>query len=442
MNFLSTRGQTAPTPIDAALAAGLAPDGGLYVPATIPQPTQPLAALSLAETAHAVLAPYFVESALRERLGAICAQAFSFDAPLRALSSPDSWLLELFHGPTAAFKDYAARFLAAALAGLRAPDAADTTILVATSGDTGAAVAAAFHRRPGFRVLILYPDGRVSPRQAHGLGCWGDNVQALRVDGDFDACQRLAKQALSDEALRAQVPLSSANSISLGRLLPQAAYYAHAAAQYYAGHGEPLNFIVPTGNLGNACAALVAKRMGAPVGELRLATNANDTLPRYFGGADYLAQPTRATLANAMDVGAPSNFERLRYWYRDDAELRAAIRAESVDDATIVETLRAAPERYGIVPCPHTATGLRVLESLRAQGDERPWAVAATAHPSKFDSIVEPLVGRAVPPPPALAESLARPASAETMAADYTVLRERLLRTAVDGYRISTAALP
>jgi len=431
MNFLSTRGQTAPTPIDAALAAGLAPDGGLYVPESIPLLAQALAARSLADTAHTVLAPYFAQSALRERLGELCAQAFSFDAPLRRLNLPDSWLLELFHGPTAAFKDYAARFLAAALAGLRAPDAPETTIVVATSGDTGAAVASAFHRRPGFRVLILYPDGRVSPRQAHGLGCWGDNVQALRVDGDFDACQRLAKQALSDEALRAQVPLSSANSISLGRLLPQAAYYAHAAAQYYAGHGEPLNFIVPTGNLGNACAALVAKRMGAPVGELHLATNANDTLPRYFAGADYAAQPTRATLANAMDVGAPSNFERLRYWHRDDAELRAAIQAEGVDDAAIVETLRAAPERYGIVPCPHTATGLRVLESLRAHGDERPWAVVATAHPSKFDSIVEPLVGHAVEPPPALAASLARPASAEPMAADYAALRERLLAGAL-----------
>ncbi|ALN56185.1 threonine synthase [Lysobacter enzymogenes] len=427
MNFLSTRGQTAPTALDAALAAGLAPDGGLYVPETIPTLDRPLPARALHETAHAVLAPYFVDSALRDRLGAICAQAFSFDAPLRPLSQPDSWLLELFHGPTAAFKDYAARFLGGALSALRAPDAPDTTIVVATSGDTGAAVAAAFHRRPGFRVLILYPDGRVSPRQAHGLGCWGDNVQALRVDGDFDACQRLAKQALSDEALRAQLPLSSANSISLGRLLPQAAYYAHTAARYYADHGEPLNFIVPTGNLGNACAALVAKRMGAPVGELRLSTNANDTLPRYFAGADYSAQPTRATLANAMDVGAPSNFERLRHWHRDDAELRAAIHAEGVDDATIEQTIRAAPQRYGIVPCPHTATGLRVLETLRAQGDERPWAVVATAHPSKFDSIVEPLVGHAVQPPPALAESLARPASAEPMAANYAALRERLL---------------
>ena len=427
MNFFSTRGQTPATSIDAALSAGLAPDGGLYVPEHLPRlPPQP-AREHLADTAHALLAPYFADSALREGLPELCRSAYNFPAPLRPLSQSDDLLLELFHGPTAAFKDYAARFLAEALAALRAPDAPVTTIVVATSGDTGAAVAAAFHRRPGFRVLILYPDGRVSPRQAHGLGCWGDNVQAYRVDGDFDACQRLAKQALSDQPLRQAVPLSSANSISLGRLLPQAAYYAHAAAQHHARTGTALNFIVPTGNLGNACAAVVAQRMGLPIGEIRLATNANDTLPRYLGGADYAPQPTRATLANAMDVGAPSNVERLRHWFDSDAALRAAIQASAVDDDTITDTVRRAPQRHGIVPCPHTATGLHLLEGLRAQGDTRPWAVVATAHPAKFDSIVEPLVGHTVAPPPALAAALVRPASAEPLRADYAALQERLL---------------
>lgn len=427
MNFFSTRGQTPATAIDDALSAGLAPDGGLYVPEQLPT----LAALpvydALADTAHAVLAPYFARSALRDRLPELCRSAYAFPAPLRPLSQDDDLLLELFHGPTAAFKDYAARFLAEALAGLRQPDAAPTTIVVATSGDTGAAVAAAFHRRPGFRVLILYPDGRVSPRQAHGLGCWGDNVQALRVDGDFDDCQRLAKQALSDTDLRRARPLSSANSISLGRLLPQAAYYAHAAVRHHHAHGTPLNVIVPTGNLGNACAAVVAQRMGLPIGEIRLATNANDTLPRYLDGADYAPQPTRATLANAMDVGAPSNVERLRHWFADDAALRAAIHATAVDDATITRTIRHAPQRHGVVPCPHTATGLHLLERLRSEGDTRPWAVVATAHPAKFDSIVEPLVGHTVEPPPALAAALARPASAEALPADYAALREHLL---------------
>lgn len=427
MNFTSTRGQTPPTGIDQALVAGLAPDGGLYVPERIPT-VGIIAGATLAGTAHAVLAPYFTDSSLRDQLADICAHAYSFPAPLRPMARAGDFLFELFHGPTAAFKDYAARFLAEALSRLRPANAPTTTILVATSGDTGAAVAGAFHRRPGFEVVILYPEGRVSPRQAHGLECWGENVRTYRVDGTFDDCQRLAKQALSDEALRQSTPLSSANSISLGRLLPQVGYYAHASARFHAEHGVPLNFIVPTGNLGNACAAFLARRMGLPIGELVLASNANDVLPRYFAGEAYSPLATRATLANAMDVGAPSNFERLRYWHDDDAQLRSALRAHAVDDATITATIRQARQRHGVVPCPHTATGLHVLERLRERGDHRPWAVAATAHPAKFESIVEPLVGHAVTPPSALAETLSWSASGEPLPADYNALRERLLR--------------
>ena len=430
MKFVSTRGGTAPTGIDAALIAGLAPDGGLYVPESIPSfdaSTAHAASPSLAATAAEALAPYFADSSLRDALPALCARAYSFDAPLRALHGHGDHLLELFHGPTAAFKDYAARFLAECLSALRAPDAPETTILVATSGDTGAAVAGAFHRRPGFAVVILYPDGRVSPRQAHGLECWGDNVRTFRVAGTFDDCQRMAKTALSDRDLRERMALTSANSISLGRLLPQLAYYAHTARNFFAAHGAPLNLVVPTGNLGNAAAALVAKRMGFPIGELVLATNANDVLPRFFAGGDYAPEATKATLANAMDVGAPSNFERLRHWFADDAALRVALRAQTVDNATIRATIATAPERHGVVACPHTACGLHVLEGLRAAGDTRPWAVVATAHPAKFDSIVEPLVGHAVDVPPALAECLAQPAHGEALAADDAALRARLL---------------
>lgn len=427
MKFISTGGGIEPTSLDLALAAGLAPDGGLYVPESVPASELTQAGATLAGTAKTLLDPYFAESRLREALPAICAEAFGFPAPLRALASSNAWLLELFHGPTAAFKDYAARFLAGSLARLRDPASPPTTILVATSGDTGAAVGAAFHRRPGFKVVILYPHGRVSPRQAHGLECFGDNVRAFRVDGSFDDCQRMVKQALGDESLRARVPLSSANSISLGRLLPQMAYYAHNALVFQAEHGAKLNFIVPTGNLGNALACWLARRMGLPIGDIVLGSNANDVLPRYFAGAEYAPRPSIATLANAMDVGAPSNFERLRWWHRGDAELRAAMRAFSVDDATIRETIRQAPQRHSVVACPHTAVGLRVLEQLRDAGDAKPWAVVATAHPAKFDSIVEPLVGHPVEPPPALAAWLARPASAEPLEAEYEALRIRLL---------------
>lgn len=427
MKFVSTRGGVPPTPFDVALVAGLAPDGGLYVPVDLPQVELVTSRATLADTAEAVLAPYLAASALRARLPALCAEAFAFDAPLRPLRGAGDHVLELFHGPTAAFKDYAARFLAGALGALRDPGATDTTIVVATSGDTGAAVAAAFHRRPGFRVAILYPEGKVSPRQAHGLECWGDNVRAFRVAGTFDDCQRLAKQALSDASLRAARPLGSANSISLGRLLPQAAYYAHAAAQHHAATGRRLHVIVPTGNLGNAYAALLAKRMGAPLGDLHLACNANDTLPRFLGGADYAPQATRATLANAMDVGAPSNIERLRHWFDDDAALRAALQATAVDDATIRDTIAAAPGRHGIVACPHTATALHVLEARRSAGDTGDWAIVATAHAAKFESIVEPLIGHTIALPATLAACLARPAESEALPVDYAALRARLL---------------
>lgn len=427
MEFISTRHDAAAVGIADALAAGLAPDGGLYVPASIPRVPLTMPAPSLAATAQRVLSPFVAGSSLEGALPALCAQAFAFDAPLRPLVRSGDSVLELFHGPTAAFKDYAARFLAGALAAMRAENAVPLTILVATSGDTGAAVASAFHRRDGFRVEILYPDGRVSPRQAHGLGCWGDNVRAWRVDGSFDDCQRMAKQALADCALRARLPLTSANSISLGRLLPQAAYYAHAAARHRAAHGREIGFVIPSGNLGNACAALLAQRMGAPIHGLHLATNANDAVARFLHGHDYAPRPTVPTLANAMDVGAPSNIERLRHWFEDDNALRNALAATRVDDATIRATIASAPAHHGIVPCPHTATALHALDTLRAAGDTQDWAVVATAHPAKFEGIVEPLVGHAVTPPPALADCLARPAQAAAMRADAGALRAALL---------------
>jgi threonine synthase len=429
LRYLSTRGRSPAVTISHAIAAGLAPDGGLYVPETLPRldaasfdPDGPLA-----DTAATLLAPFFAGDPLAAALPAICREALDFETPLRALPQRDACVLELFHGPTAAFKDVGARFLAACLRRLPRADARPLTILVATSGDTGAAVGAAFHGQPNIEVVILYPDGRVSPRQAHQLGSFGGNVRTLRVRGRFDDCQRMVKAALNDAALQSVRPLSSANSISLGRLLPQMSYYAHAALGWWRAHHAPLNFIVPTGNLGNALAALWARKIGLPVGEVRLACNANATLPEFFHGGAYRPRDAVATLANAMDVGAPSNFERLHWTFGgDDAEMRRALRATSVDDAAIRRTIAHHANAYGEVFCPHTATAIHVLDTLREAGDTAPWAVVATAHPAKFEGVVEPLIGRPVPVPAALAAMLERPAEAEPLAAEDAALKRWL----------------
>ncbi|MCX7032717.1 MAG: threonine synthase [Arenimonas sp.] len=429
MRFASTRGLAPPARLGEALAAGLAPDGGLYVPDALPEfsPRDFEGLDDLPSVAARLLQPFFEGDPLAPALPAICREAFDVAPPLRPFGAPGDYVLELFHGPTAAFKDYGARFLAACLAA-QAQAGPPLTILVATSGDTGAAVAAAFHRRPGFRVVILYPDGRVSPRQAHQLGCFGDNVQALRVQGSFDDCQRMAKAALGDAGLRADVPLSSANSISLGRLLPQMAYYAFASLQHWRRHARPLSFVVPTGNLGNGLACLLARRMGLPIADIALASNANDVLPAFFAGGDYRPRASVATLANAMDVGAPSNYERLAWLYPEPAARRGAVLAGSVADADIEACVRDAHRRLGETPCPHTATAVRLLQRLRAQGLAGDACLVATAHPAKFPEVVEPLVGTAVPLPAALAAMLARPSQAAPLAADEAALAGVLRR--------------
>lgn len=411
MDYLRTRGQAPAVGLDQALNAGLAPDGGLYVPAALPAfKSADFSGLDrLPAIASRLLRPFFAGSRLADQLDNICERAL--DPPIRIRSLVDRLkVLELFHGPTAAFKDFAARFLAECMARLRAPDAPTTTVLVATSGDTGAAVAAAFHRRPGFRVVILYPDGRVSPRQAHHLGSFGDNVLACAVQGSFDDCQAMVKTAFADGALRARVPLAAANSISLGRLLPQMAYYAWASLQPgMAGQ----RWIIPTGNLGNALAAILAQRLGLPLGPIVLATNANATLSAFFAGQEYCGRPSIATLANAMDVGAPSNAERLRHFFSDQA-LRRQFQAVAIDDARIREQIGWVHKRYDYRVCPHTACGFAVREQLpepAGSGD----VLVATAHAAKFPEVVEPLIGQPVPAPTALAAWLDRPSTARPL---------------------------
>ncbi len=425
MHFVSTRGGVPKTTLSKAIGEGAAPDGGLFVPWQLPR----LAlsgnprSNSPAESARAVLGPFFEGDALEGQLEALCSEAFDCKLPLVPLNGPGDMVLELFHGPTAAFKDFGARFLAACF---RRMGSQPLTVLVATSGDTGSAVAAALHRAPGVHVVLLYPDGRVSPRQAHQLGCFGDNVTALRVAGTFDDCQRMVKAAFAEPELRRRLRLTSANSINLGRLLPQMAFHAHAAWT----HGGPLNLIIPTGNLGDGVAALWAREAGVPIGDIVLSTNANRVLADFFEGGGFRPRPSLPTLASAMDVGSPSNFERLRWSFPDEAALTSRLTAIAVDDSAIQQTIQLGERRHGQVFCPHTATAVRVLEGLRAAGDRRPWAVVATAHPAKFETVVEPLVGHRVPIPASLAALLARGAHAEPLEAEPSALLAWLLSRA------------
>lgn len=407
MRYLSTRGKAPPVAAGAAMLAGLAPDGGLYVPEHFPllAPDRFTPGDALADTATRLLAPFFAGDALAETVHEVCAEALDFPLPLT--DAGDFRVLELFHGPTAAFKDFGARFLAACLARLAGDQR--RTVLVATSGDTGGAVAAAFSGRRAFRVVLLYPRGRVSARQEAQLTCWGDNVLSLRVAGDFDDCQRMVKEAFADPALRARAGLTSANSISIGRLLPQAAYYAWAGLSLWRETGVAPGFIIPSGNLGNSLACLWARRCGLPIGPVVLATNANETVGEFFAGGAWAPRATVQTLATAMDVGNPSNMERLLHMAGSPEAARGEASAIRVGNEEIRATIRRGPERYGQVWCPHTATGVYAFESLGAGAAERPWVVVATAHPAKFEDVVEPLIGNHVPMPPALTELMRRP---------------------------------
>jgi threonine synthase len=405
MKYVSTRGGGGAVTLSEAVQRGLAPDGGLYVPEHFPSlsPEALAGAETLAAVAARLLAPFFAGDPLEGALDEICREAFTFPVPLKDLRDGTA-VLELFHGPTAAFKDVGARFLAGVLSRARGDDARPLTILVATSGDTGGAVAAAFHGKPGVEVAVLYPAGMVSPRQEKQLTTWGGNVRAFGVRGDFDACQRLVKAAMADDDLRAARRLSSANSISIGRLLPQMAYYAWASTEWIRRHGSAPGFIVPTGNMGNAAAAMWAHRVGMPIREVVLATNANPSITTFTGGTEWAAQPTVNTLATAMDVGNPSNMERVLHLFGGADAARGALRAERVPDDEIRRVIREGVARWGEVWDPHTATAVAVRERLQGEG----WIVVSTAHPAKFEAIVEPLVGRKVPVPPELQALLDR----------------------------------
>jgi threonine synthase len=305
-------------------------------------------------------------------------------------------------------------------------DGTPLTILVATSGDTGSAVAQAFHRVPDTRVFVLYPEGQVSDVQEAQMASMGDNVQAIAVTGTFDDCQRLVKQAFADDELRSHVWLTPANSINLGRLLPQAFYYFLLAG--LDGEGAGPIVAVPSGNFGNLTAGLMAKRIGLPVARFVAATNVNDAVPVYLRTGKYEPRASQQTVANAMDVGAPSNFERMQAMYGGSVDaLRQDVTGAAYTDAQVVQAIGDVYRRHGYLLDPHGAIGwLAINDALATAGPKAQGVFLATAHPAKFREVVEPAVGIPVPLPPALAAALERPRTSHPLPADYAALRALL----------------
>jgi threonine synthase len=442
MQWISSRGSSPPVSFVDALFAGTAPDGGLYVPERIePLPAGSLERLrhaSLVEKATIVGGHLFRGEITEEALGALIRDALTFDVPLKPVTDR-VFALELFHGPTLAFKDIGARVQARLLHHFT--DGTPLTILVATSGDTGSAVAQAFHGVPDTRVVVLYPEGQVSDVQEAQMASLGGNVRAVAVHGTFDDCQRLVKTAFADDELRKHVWLTPANSINVGRLLPQVFYYfqllelsepapAFAAAtantSRVAAYGPIVS--VPSGNFGNLMAGLVARRLGLPVMRFVAATNLNDAVPKYLQSGRYRPQPSVRTIANAMDVGAPSNFERITWLYGDDVDaIRRDIVGEVFDDATVKRAIADVYTQHGYLLDPHGAIGwLALNEVMRSAPAEATGVFLATAHPAKFREVVEPVIGERVELPPILQEALTRPRHSIRLPAEYPALNALL----------------
>ena len=424
MKFVTTRSASSHQPavsLRDAVVAGLAADGGLYVPETI-EPWTPgeIARLhnrTLTEVAYRTLRPYTRADLDASTFEAIVVEALNFPIPLIEVE-PGIFALELFHGPTLAFKDVGARTMARLMAALDTGDE-PLTVLAATSGDTGSAVAHAFHRVPHTRVVVLYPDGRVSPTQEAQLTMFNSeagNVRAYAVAGSFDDCHRLTKEAFASAEIRRRVRLTSANSVNIGRLLPQMVYYVHALAEIARRSTTrtpgDVTVCTPSGNFGNLTAGLMVKRSGLPIVKFIAATNANDVVPAYLSSGRFEPRASVPTIANAMDVGNPSNFERMLWLYEGPGggveRMRQDVEGCRCSDDEVRETIRRVYETRGYLMDPHTAIAYRGLMGQVGRVGQV-GIFLSTAHPAKFREIVEPIIGRTVETPKPLADALARP---------------------------------
>ncbi len=398
MKFVSTRNSKKLYTIDEAIHLGLAPDGGLFVPQQIKKIKMNFNH-SVPIFAAKMLKPYF-----DQELNQITKKAFNFKIPIRHLKNGPK-VLELFHGPTCAFKDFAARFLAEYAVHNQKTNLLKT-VLVATSGDTGGAVAAAFLKKKNFRVVILFPKGKISKRQEKQLTSFGHNVHAFAVKGTFDDCQKIVKSAFQDKRFK-KFKLISANSVNLARILPQSVYYAYTSLQY-----PNSTFIIPTGNLGNATACIWAKKMGFPIKKIIFACNENKTLLNYYKTGKYLPKKSVQTLANAMDVGTPSNFERVNHLYSKFINFKKEIEVYSISDQQIQSTIRNAFQKYKYEICPHTATAFAVYEKHNIKNA----ILVSTAHPAKFEKIVEKIIHKKIKVPKTLQKILKQKSRSVTIA--------------------------
>ena len=405
MILYSTQKSSPNVSFEEAIFRGLPPDNGLYMPTEIKRLPDSffdtIQDLSLVEIAEAVCNNLLGDDLSEVEIKSIITSSMNFEAPLFSLE-PGVEILELFHGPSMAFKDFGARFMAAVMSHYLVKHQREIRILVATSGDTGGAVAQGFFNTPGISVTILYPSGKVSDIQEMQLTTLGGNVEALEIEGTFDDCQRLVKEAFLDADLRAKFNLASANSINIARLIPQSFYYFAAYAEAKRkGLQDPLVFSVPSGNFGNLSAGLMAYQMGLPVKAFVAACNENHPVPDYLSTGVYHPEPSVETISNAMDVGSPSNFVRMQILSGGVLdEIQQVVKGYFTDDDLTKKRMAEVYEKTGYIMCPHTAVGYDgLLQYKKECGDAVTGVVLSTAHYAKFLPTVESVIGEKVPFP-------------------------------------------
>ena len=430
MNLYSTKSRSKTVSLKEAVLQGLPPDNGLYMLEDIPALPQAffdnISAFSFPELAFQVARNLIGTSIDDQNLKRIIDRSIIFDAPLVSLD-PYTHILELFHGPTLAFKDFGARFMAELMSFLVRDDNRKLTILVATSGDTGGAVAKGFYQSEGIEVIILYPSGKVSPLQEKQLTTLGENITALEIEGTFDDCQALVKQAFLDLDLQKKLWLTSANSINIARLIPQSFYY-FLAYQQVEHKQDPLLFVVPSGNFGNLTAGLLAQRMGMPVGKFIAATNVNDVVPEYLQSGAFHPRSSVPTLSNAMDVGNPSNFARIMDLYgADHVKVSSSISGYAFTDLSTQEAIKELYDRFEYIIDPHGAVGYLALKEYQLRHPYSSGVILATAHPAKFVDTVEATLGFPVHIPERLACLAELPKESITMDTRFESFKEYLM---------------